>query len=266
MKRTCLALLAMLALIGAPSTSASPADVPDNRDFVAQLYRDLLARLPGTDDLERLVGLIEGGSTRGDIASLVLTSSEYRSHLVQSLYGALLGRQPAPSEISALLAALAGGATDEEIIAIIVGSAEYFHLHGDSNALFLNALYEDLLGRPIDPDSLAFFERFLESGRSRGEVALAILGSAEYRAMLVERYSWSYLLRRPTAVEIAGFLALFAKGTTDEQIIAIIVGSEEYFVNLAPTLQDLCKDKGWRKFAQPPFRNQGQCVREFSAR
>jgi hypothetical protein len=195
----------------------------------------------------------------------VLTSSEYRSNFVQSLYGALLGRPASPSEISALVAALTGGATDEEIIAIIVGSVEYFHLHGDTNALFLNALYEDLLGRPIDHDALAFFERLLEGGSSRREVALAILGSADYRSMLVERYSWSYLLRRPTAAEIAEFLRMFAEGATDEEIIAIIVSSEEYFVNLATTLRDLCKEQGWRRFAQPPFRNQGQCVKALDA-
>ena len=97
-------------MFAAPSTAAAA----DNGDFVAQVYRDLLGRLPSAGELAVLDDLLDRGSPRGDIALLVVTSNEHRANFVQGLYGALLGRTASPGEISALITALAGGATDEE--------------------------------------------------------------------------------------------------------------------------------------------------------
>jgi hypothetical protein len=91
-------------------------------------------------------------------------------------------------------------------------------------------------------------------------VALAILQSDDYRMALVGRYFASYLLPRPTSAESVAFTNLLKDGATDEDVAAMILGLDEYFLNVAPTMRDLCKARSWRKFAYPPFRNQGQCV------
>jgi hypothetical protein len=124
---------------------------------------------------------------------------------------------------------LAGGATDEDVQAGILGSEEFFNgPGGGTNAGFIAALYQDLLGRAPTPAEQAQFDIAFGKGLTRGAAALGVLHSTEYRTRLIQGYFQSFLGRAPTAAELTFFLGRMAAGDSAEQIAADILGSSEY--------------------------------------
>ena len=63
--------------------------------------------------------------------------------------------------------------------------------------------------------------------RRYAQVAATILGSREYKTLLVENYYLRFLLRAPDpqANQLVGMLL---SGTRDEDVIAILLSSAEY--------------------------------------
>jgi len=103
---------------------------------------------------------------------------------------------------------LGTGGTNEQLQAVITGSPEYFQKSGATNDGCLNALYEDALGRAIDPSGEAEFIQALVAGMSPVQVAATIFSSSEHR--------------------LATFIGDL-RGVSGEEVIAAIVGSQEYF-------------------------------------
>jgi hypothetical protein len=122
-----------------------------------------------------------------------------------------------------------------------------------NNAGFLDAVYHDVLFRPVDPVGLSSWLPQLQSGNmTPAQVALSIIdgaGSTEYLQHLVTG-SYSQYLRRDASKDTAGrdgwvramqgppdsngnLAAL--QGLTDAQVIAAILGDQtagEYFIDL----------------------------------
>src|SRR5690348_11599242 len=63
----------------------------------------------------------------------------------------------------------------------------------DSNDCFLEAVYRDMLNRPIDNQSLASWMPMLQLGVSRQAVVSQIENSTEYRTDLIDQLYSSYL-------------------------------------------------------------------------
>jgi hypothetical protein len=97
-----------------------------------------------------------------------------------------------------------------------------------TNDGFLNALYQDVLGRAIDPSGQATFTQELASGVTRTQVATEIFSSTEYRQRLVQSYYQSFLHRPADPSGVNGFVQALQAGSTDEEVIASIIGSQEY--------------------------------------
>jgi hypothetical protein len=199
-----------------PSLGAS------NTRWVSQLFVDVLGRLPSAGEVSTLVALL-GGSTRTTVALSVLTSTEYRTSLIGSFYAQYLHRAPSAAEVSFFLPMFAASFTDEQVASQIIGSPEYFVLAGGTNSAFVTRLFNDVLGRAPSPIDLSFYVGLLGSS-SRSSVALSILNSAEARTRLVQRWFAQFLRRSAAGPEVAGLLPL-----TDEQAMASILGSDEYF-------------------------------------
>jgi hypothetical protein len=96
---------------------------------------------------------------------------------------------------------------------------------------FLNAVYEDLLGRPVDPSGLALYSPLLDSGEDF-EVAHDVDTSGEYYTDVLGAYYRAYLNRPPDAQGLSVYLPALEGGTTDQEVQEAILGSNEYF-NLA---------------------------------
>jgi hypothetical protein len=228
-------MVLLATLIGANSTAradaaASPTAVNCNPvSFLENVWQDLLGRDITPGEKAPLLDFLDSGGSHAQVAQIVLNSVEYRTKLAQSLYQQFLGRAATQTEVNFFLSALQQGATVEQLIAVIVSSNEYYQNRGGgTNNGFLDQLYKDLLGRPIDESGLAFFTDLLNRGGSRLQVTLFILGSSEYHSNQIQSFFKSFLERQASDSEINFFLPLWQQGARREQIIAQIIGSPEY--------------------------------------
>jgi hypothetical protein len=204
-----------------------------NQLYVAQLYHDLLHRAADDAGLAYWSGQLDQGASRTQIALAITSSDEYRGDLVEGLYSKYLRRQADAGGLAYFTNQLARGATAEAVAAQITGSDEYFHQRGGgTTAGFLTALYEDALGRAVDPTGQAAFGGLLAQGVTRDQVAAAIFSSGEYRQDLLQADYQALLLRPADATGLAVFGDALAHGVRDEAILALMAGSGEYFQRL----------------------------------
>jgi hypothetical protein len=198
--------------------------------FVTQIYLDLLGRAVDSLGLGYWTSQIDqGGVSRTAVVAAIEQSPEYRGDEVQKLYTLLLHRSADSAGLTAFVGQLENGATVESVAGQIAGSGEYFtNRGGGTNDGFLTALYQDELGRALDPSGKANWEQALANGTSRATVALTILGSQERRQDLVKSLYLQFLHRAVDPSGLANFVNFLNTGGSDEQVIAILVGSPEY--------------------------------------
>jgi photosystem II stability/assembly factor-like uncharacterized protein len=207
-----------------------------NAQWLTSLYNKVLGRAPdGGGFSSQLNNLLSGyQSQRLITATTVDTSAEYRTDLAVTFYKTYLRRSPSTAETAAAVAQLASGTTDEQLISSLVSSVEYFqnpNLGGSDNSKWLNQAYRDILGRARDTASSQGFLNGLNNGTlTRSQVADALLTSAEYRQRLVGQFFSTYLGRAPAPAETTNYTNAIAAGATDEQLIAQILSSNEYFL------------------------------------
>ncbi|MBV9070420.1 MAG: DUF4214 domain-containing protein [Acidobacteria bacterium] len=201
---------------------------PSNDRWINQLYIDLLGRPADAAALATLNGLLTGGATRASVASVVLASAEYRQRLLTDFYSTFLHRPISAAEVSFWGPAFASGMTDEQIEAQIVASPEYFALGGSTNSSWINRVFNEVLGRsPSGTETSAYLT--LLGSNSRLSVALSILNSGEAITRRVQQAFPRLLHRTGTPVEQTTFIAALLGGTTDEQFLAQLLASDEYF-------------------------------------
>jgi uncharacterized delta-60 repeat protein len=220
--------------------------------FVAQVYRDLLGREVDPAGLASWTAFLDAGGSRQLVALAITQSQEYRTDVIQSLYQHYLHRAADPTGLNTFTGMLAAGGTDEQVAEALVASPEYFQNRGHgSNDGFLDALYSDVLNRAVDPTGRAGFDRALSTGTSRGQVATIIFGSTEYRQDLVQSFYQRFLGRAADAGGLNTFVSLLQSHPStqlsivtgdplvpvpslrDEDIMALIIGSQEYLSRLS---------------------------------
>ena len=204
-------------------------NVAANMKFVTHLYEDLLGREPDSPGLNNWVGQLNTGTSRFVVAQRIEASAEYRSHVIDGLYQKFLQRPADASGKAGLDQYLAAGGTMDGARTALLGSLEYFNLHGGTNDAFVTALYQDVLGRTPDPSGRANWLQQLASGKSRAEVALAVLRSPEARGVQVSSFYVQFLKRQADSGGLANFQNLLLQGVREEVVIAAIVASDEYF-------------------------------------
>jgi hypothetical protein len=94
--------------------------------YVLGLYNQVLGRSPSTSELNGWVSALQAGESRLSVAVGFLTSTEYRTDLVETDYALYLGRAAEPSGLAYWVAALQAGATDQAVLAGVLGSPEGF--------------------------------------------------------------------------------------------------------------------------------------------
>src|SRR5439155_8765760 len=213
-----------------------PDGLLSNTQYLTSLYNKLLGRAPDSVGLNTHLSAILVGyqAQRQALAATVDTSTEYRVDLVNSLFKTYLRRSPSAAEYAGRVAQLAAGTTDEQIISSLVSSPEYFQkpqLGASDNSKWLNQAYRDILGRDRDTAGSQGFLNGLNNGTlTRMQVSDALLASEEYHRRLINQLFTSYLGRLPTPAETTSNLNAIAARATDEQLIAQIVSSNEYFL------------------------------------
>jgi len=200
-----------------------------NQLFVENLYETLLGRTADSTGLQAWTDLLNQGASPSSIVQAIENSAEYRADEVYPLYQRYLNRPAVSSEVQMWENDLQSGETIEQVTASILGSDEYFQLHGSNNLAFLDALYEDTLGRSPDVVGIDAFSQMLAQGESRSAVAALVLNSTEYRTDLIESEYQTILGRKADQSGLLFFLGELSSGTTQEQMVAAILGSPEAF-------------------------------------
>lgn len=202
-----------------------------NESYVTRLYLDLLGRAPDAGGLAYWLGQLQAGASRTQVALGFEASPEYQTREIQQLYQELLGRPADQQGLSTFLSAMQQGASIRQVEAVILASNEYYQTQGGgTNQGFLQALYEDVLGRPIDPQGDATFSLMLAQGTPRIVVVNMVLYSQESNVDTVMGYYEQYLGRPADQQGLAFWVSLLDQGQPVEQILAGILGSEEYYL------------------------------------
>ncbi len=212
-----------------------PAHAATITDFMDQAYFDLLHRHIDSGAAAFFGPLLESHTiSRTQFAAGVDTSSEYYQDLVSGYYSEFLRRTADGGRIFWANELINGYMTDEQVIAQFVGSDEYFNnVAGGTTASFMDHVFLDLLHRHIDPGAAAFWGNMFEDHSiTRIEFVAAVDTSSEYYQDLVSGYYLQFLRHNADPLGRNAFASLLSSGTTDEQVIAQFVGSDEYFNNL----------------------------------
>jgi hypothetical protein len=202
-----------------------------NERFVRQLYLDVLHRPVDVFGMGVWVGLLDQGHSRTEIAQTIINSRENRVQMVQTVYSSYLHRSADAFGLNAWISFLNAGGTLEQFEALVVASPEYFQARGGgSNDGFLAALYQDALGRGIDPVGQVAFGGALAAGQaSRSQVAQLIFTSTEFQQDLVNILYRQYLHRDADDIGLMFFVGSLQRGARDENVAAALIGSDEYF-------------------------------------
>ncbi|HVX59670.1 MAG TPA: DUF4214 domain-containing protein, partial [Pirellulales bacterium] len=202
---------------------------PDQR-FLSEVYRDLLDRKVDATGLAHWDARLTAGETRTQVVGEIERTLEFEQHAVQELYNRYLHRDADPNGLSYFTQLLARGATIEQLSALLAGSDEFFTSQGGgANDGFLNAVYEDALGRQIDATGLAWWSAQLASGQTRTQVVDQILSADEYHQDVVKAAYGQLLDRSADAAGTSYWASALKAGATDQQLWAAIAGSEEFY-------------------------------------
>jgi uncharacterized delta-60 repeat protein len=202
-----------------------------NQRFITHVYLDLLGRSPDASGLMTFTTALDQGQlTRLQVAQIITNSLEYHTLVVQGLYGRLLGRPADPTGLNNWVNFLSQGGTADQLEAIFLGSAEYFNGRGAGTANgFLQALYGDVLGRPIDTSGSQTWGNALTNGLSPATVATTVLASQEADQMKVEELYGQVLHRPADASGLNTYTAMLQQGQPETLLLAILASSDEYF-------------------------------------
>lgn len=205
--------------------------------IVTQVYRDFLSREPESSGLAFWVAALgQGTSNARSMVLAIENSPEFHSHEIQSLYGGLLHRPAEPAGLQFWQTFLAGGGTYAGLQTAVLASSEYFAANGGANAAFLQALYQDTLGRPIDDAAAKAWGALLAGGNSRSAIVTSILSSTEAVTGEIKGLYADLLRRSADGAGLANFLSQRLAGKLiHEGVMAEMAGSDEYG-SLATTL------------------------------
>jgi hypothetical protein len=201
-----------------------------NSGFVHRATRDLMFRFatPATISSTSLA-LAEGNTTRPKVIEALMDTDEYRGLDVDRTFTRFLRRSVDPAGRTYWINSIGNGKALWRFRAQLFGSNEYFTKAGATNATYLEKVYYDVLGRPIDPSGKAYWGKKLDNGADRGSVALNFINSSEFRRFVVDDQFLRFLDRKATTAEHTTWDGKITGTTTGEQdLIASLAVSNEY--------------------------------------
>jgi hypothetical protein len=163
------------------------------------------------------------------MTNALVHSAEYFSTIIEPAYSQFLGRSPDPSGLAYWISRMQQGLTDEQLEAGFIGSPEYYQHSGGTDKAWVDAMYQDLLGRQPDQGGESYWIGQLANGANRSSVAYGFAASSEREGQHVMADYQKYLGRPAGSSEIAYWVGQFTLGVTNEDIISGFVSSDEYF-------------------------------------
>jgi hypothetical protein len=165
------------------------------------------------------------------VATDIAHSDESYRRFVAGKYKTILMRDPDQEGLDAWVQRMLHDPvhyTDELVEANFLNSVEYVSRHHGIGHDWVLGMYHDLLGRTnVGEDEIAGWLGRLAAGTSPLEVATEISGSVERESERVEGDYETYLGRHGD--QVGNYVAGFARGLTNEDILSLFVGSPEYY-------------------------------------
>lgn len=160
-------------------------------NVVTGLYKQILQRNPDPQGLKFWVNAIENGASVNAVAQGFWNSPEFRSIEVDNYYAHYLNRAPDPQGLAYWENQLLSGVPEEQVMVGFVSSPEFFTDADSANAVFVQDLYLDLLGRQPAATEQAAWVVQINNGMSRADVADSLVDSMEFRVVEVGQiYDW----------------------------------------------------------------------------
>ena len=207
--------------------------VPANEVYVSSLYQGFLGRAAEPAGLAAWVSLLNAGENRVQVALGIERSDEFTGRAVQIYYQDFLGRTADIGGLNSWVEAVRQGSTLEDVEALILGSDEFYNDNGGTMDSFLNAVYKAELGRSVDPTGLAYWPTVtVNNPVGRATTVARIMRSTEGEQDEITSIYQLPLGRLPDSAGLASWTAALQQGEGDLNVIARIVGSNEYFDDL----------------------------------
>jgi hypothetical protein len=197
--------------------------------YVGSAFDDVLQRPADPHSLQAYVNALQQGLPRNTFALGLTHSDEYLDNQISQAYLAYLGRDADDQGLAFWLNMMKSGLTIEQLESQFIGSPEYYEHSGDTDRLWVDHMYFDLLGRAPDTAGETFWVNALAGGAARSSVALGFADSDEHEAILVRDDYLSYLGRSPQPNEVNYWVGQFSHGENNENVVAGFVSSDEYF-------------------------------------
>jgi hypothetical protein len=202
-----------------------------NQQYVAAVFESLYGRPVDPSALAHWTSQLDSGVPRTQVIEQLTHTDEYFATIIRPAYLQFLGRPADPGGLAYWTQQMHAGLTDEQLMAQFIGSPEYFAHTGGTNAAWVTAMYNNLLGRAPDAAGLSYWVGQLAKGASRSVVAQGFAQGPEHEAILVRADYTNYLGRSASPSEVAFWVNAFTQGVTNEDVVSGFVGSDEYFNN-----------------------------------
>ena len=202
---------------------------PPTNLFVGSAFDDVLQRPIDQQALQNFVNALQSGEPRGIFALTLTHSDEYLESQIEQAYQHFLGRDADNAGMIFWLNMMKGGLTIEQLESQFIGSPEYYQHSGDTDLLWVDHMYFDLLGRAPDTAGQTFWINALAGGDARALVALGFANSSEHESIIVRDDYQTYLSRQPAPAEVNYWVSQFEQGVNNENVVAGFIASDEYF-------------------------------------
>lgn len=209
----------------------------DSGAFVRRTYLDLFDRQPTSTELFNAASdLNDGNPSIGQYLSSLVQGSAYQSKTggVTRLYRAFFLRPPDTPGLQYWWDGVNNGRSLHRIANIMASSAEFIERYGNlTNADYVDRVYQNVLGRPADPDGKAHWVGELESGkRTRGQVMVGFSESSEYKGQWKATNDviitfFAALHRVPTAAELTNWI-----GSSNVSLATSLLRSRSYHARI----------------------------------
>ena len=198
--------------------------------YVEQVFQDVLQRPADAGGLTYWVTQLDAGTSRASVASAIDHSAEYDStDVILPGYLKFLLRTPDASGLTYWTGRLQAGMTDEQFGAQLAASPEFFSRAGGTNADWIDAVYEAILGRGADEQGQTYWLGQLSAGRTRVDVVGSFMQSNEGLTQQVADDYMRFLGRAADTAGLAYWVEQLKQGATDEDLLTSFVASDEYF-------------------------------------
>jgi hypothetical protein len=219
------------------STSVGAAiSTTQTAQWLNAVYEALLHRPVDATGLAEWGADLAAGTSPTQVVEGIEASTEFQTDEIQSAYQTLLGTSAPSSAVSYLLGVMQQGASFQNVEALIAGSNPFYVATGDTTQGFLNAVYEDFLGRPLDTTGQTEWGSLLAAGYTPTQVVLGIMSTQEYLTDLVEQDYQTYMGRQADPTSLAAYVSALSGGTMNNaMVVASLLGSGEYMSQFSTT-------------------------------